>query len=145
MEHDFKKYPELTNSQMEIFYFDSPHEQITEDFWGKVVKVHDGDTITISCDFRNFTFSIRFSNIMAKELSEGGHAGRDFLENLILGENVEILINKKNRVGKYGRLLGKVIYKGFDVGEEMIQNNFAVGAWQEQLGIKELILLNKIK
>ena len=30
--HDFQKYPELTNKQMEEFQLTSPHTQITEDF-----------------------------------------------------------------------------------------------------------------
>ena len=137
MAHNFKAYPELTNNQMGLYYFDSPHQQIAEDFWAKVEKVHDGDTIRVSVPFRDFSFPIRFSNIMAKELSEGGHAGRDFLANLILGAEVEIILDKK-RVGKYGRLLGRVMHKGFDIGEEMIQNNFAVGVWKEQMGIKDL-------
>ena len=137
MAHDFKRFPELTNNQMNLYYFDSPHQQIAEDFWAKVEKVHDGDTIRVSVPFRDFSFPIRFSNIMAKELSEGGHAGRDFLAKLILGAEVEIILDKK-RVGKYGRLLGRVMHKGFDIGEEMIQNNFAVGVWKEQMGIKDL-------
>ena len=32
MAHDFKKWPELRNSQMALYYFESPHRQITEDF-----------------------------------------------------------------------------------------------------------------
>ena len=39
MAHDFKLFPELTNAQMDLYYFESPHRQITEDFIGKVVKV----------------------------------------------------------------------------------------------------------
>lgn len=140
MAHDFKRFPELTNQQMELYYFQSPHQQIAEDFWAKCVKVIDGDTIRVTVPFRDFDFPIRFSNIMAKELSEQGHPGRDFLANMILNAEVEILVDKKKRVGKYGRLLGRVQHKGFDVGEQMIQNNFAVGVWQEQMGIKDLII-----
>jgi len=115
--HDFKKYPELTNSQMNMYYFDSPHQQIAEDFDAKVEKVHDGDTITVSCSFRDFNFPIRMANIMAAELNEEhGVEARDHLRNMILGAQVEILIDKTNRVGKYGRLIGKVLHKGFEYG-----------------------------
>ena len=142
MEHDFKKFPELTNSQMGLYYFDSPHQQIAEDFDAKVVKVHDGDTITLQVDWRDFNFPLRFSNIMAAELNEeNGKAARDHLAEMILGETVRILIDKKNRVGKYGRLLGQVNYKGFDMGEQMKQDGYAIGVWQDQMGIEELILL----
>ena len=44
MAHDYDKYPELTNRQLETMAFTSPHEQIISDFRGMVVKVHDGDT-----------------------------------------------------------------------------------------------------
>lgn len=143
MAHDFKRFPELTNSQMGFYYFDSPHQQIAEDFWARVVKVVDGDTIRVTCGFRDFDFPIRFSNIMAAELSEGGHASRDHLKRLIMDAEVEIVINPKNRVEKWGRLLGEVKHKGFDVGEEMIASGNAIGVWQEQLGIKPLeIILN---
>ena len=139
MAHDFKNYPELSNAQMNMYYFDSPHQQIAEDFDAKVEKVHDGDTIRVSCSFRDFTFPIRMANIMAAELNEEhGVEARNHLANMILGAQVEILIDKKNRVGKYGRLIGKVIHKGFDMGEQMKSDGFAVGVWQEQMGIKDL-------
>ena len=116
--HDFKNYPELTNSQMQMYYFDSPHQQIAEDFTAKVEKVTDGDTIRVTTDFRDFSFPIRISNLMAAELNEeGGIASQKFLSEEILGEEVEIKVDKGNRVGKWGRLLGRVEHLGFDMGE----------------------------
>jgi len=38
MEHDFKANPELTNAEMNTFYFESPHKQIVRDFDAKVCK-----------------------------------------------------------------------------------------------------------
>jgi endonuclease YncB( thermonuclease family) len=132
MTHDFKRFPELTNSQMGMYYFDSPHKQIREDFFGRVVKVHDGDTITISCDFRDFNFPIRFANIMAPELSEeGGFRSRDWLASQILGQEVEIKVNKNNPVEKWGRLLGRVFFKGFDVGEESKASGMSLNLEEE--------------
>lgn len=142
MAHDFKKFPELTNNQMNLYYFDSPHEQIAQDFWATVEAVHDGDTIRVSCAFRDFTFPIRFANTMAAEINEGGSEARDHLASMILGAEVEILIDKKNRVGKYGRLIGRVMKDGFDVGEQMKTDGFSVGVWQDQMGIKELTLVS---
>jgi endonuclease YncB( thermonuclease family) len=66
--HNFKDFPELTNAQMSDFYFDSPHKQITADFRALVVKVHDGDTITLRVEWRNFDFPLRFLDINAPEL-----------------------------------------------------------------------------
>ena len=142
MAHDFKKFPELTNNQMGIYYFDSPHQQIAESFFAKVTRVKDGDTIQVQADFRDFDFPIRFSNILAAELNEvGGRASQKWLENEILGEEVEIVINQKNRVGKWGRLLGEVKHMGFDVGELSIQNDKSTNLEEEQTPFSELMLM----
>ena len=120
-EHDYIEFPELTNRQIEEFGFTSPNKQITEDFEAEVVKVHDGDTITLRTDFRDFRFPLRFFGIDAPEMNEGGEEARDWLRGVILGEVVQILINVRNRVDKYGRLLGRVVHVGFDVGDEMLR------------------------
>ena len=68
MVHDFKLFPELTNSQMQFYYFDSPHRQITEDFWGEVVKITDGDTIHVKWSEREKPIRVRFIDTAAPEL-----------------------------------------------------------------------------
>ncbi len=119
--HDFKQFPELTNSQMQFYYFESPHKQITEDFLAKVIKVKDGDTIQVSVDFRDFEFPVRVLDINAPELNEPrGHAVKSWLESRILNEEIQVLINRKNRVDKWGRLLGKIFHRGMDAGNEMM-------------------------
>ncbi len=126
MAHDFKKNPELTNSQMQFYYFQSPHKQIMEDIRVEVIKVHDGDTITVRWKERDFDFPVRFLGTDSPELNEeGGHEARDFLKDLIEGEEVDILINKNNRVGKWGRLLGKIRHRGLDVGNMMLNFGWA--------------------
>ena len=127
MAHDFKLFPELTNSQMDIFYWQSPHKQIVEDFMAKVVKVTDGDTIRVETSFRDFSFPIRFINTAAPELDEeGGLASQEWLSRQILGQEVEILINEKNRVEKWGRLLGEILFRGTNINEESINTGHAV-------------------
>tara|TARA_Y100000310_G_scaffold151386_1_gene150984 strand:- start:1284 stop:1718 length:435 start_codon:yes stop_codon:yes gene_type:complete len=144
MAHDFKRFPELTNSQMNLYYFDSPHQQITEDFDAKVIKVTDGDTIRVSAPFRDFDFPIRISNLLAAELNEeGGVRARNRLEELIGDTTVEVILDKK-RVGKWGRLLAQIRHKGFDIGTQMIEEGFAVSLDEEQAGIKPLVLLDII-
>ena len=120
-EHDFEKFPELTNRQMQFYYFESPHKQILEDIRVKVERVIDGDTISVSWNQRNFLFPIRFLGTDAKELNEGGEDAKSWLENQILNEEVDILINPNQRVGKFGRLLGKIISRGMDMGDMMIR------------------------
>ena len=63
MAHNFKLFPELTNNQMQFYYFESPHRQIIEDFRAKVVQVTDGDTIRVKWDERKFDFPTNFSSL----------------------------------------------------------------------------------
>lgn len=126
MAHDFKKHPELSNSQMEIYYFESPHKQITEDFQGEVIRVIDGDTIRVKTDFRSFDFPIRLARIQAPEIdTREGIISKEYLENKILNKKVDILINYKNRTGKYGRLIGDIIFGGESMSEAMIRDRQA--------------------
>ena len=120
-EHDFKKYPELSNAQMAEFQFSSPHQQITEDFMATVIKVHDGDTITLTTAFRDFDFPMRLADIDAPELNAGGDTARDWLKEKILNADIMVEIDPNNRVEKWGRLLGRVIHNGMDVGQEALQ------------------------
>jgi len=125
-EHDYKSYPELTNTELQTMGLTSPHPQYTENFSAAVVKVHDGDTITLRTKDRDFDFPLRFLGINAPELNEnGGKASQEWLSSRILGKKVNIIIDRYNRVGKYGRLLGKVISNGMDMGEIMMINGKA--------------------
>jgi len=118
MVHDFKAWPELTNNQMDFYYFESPHKQITDDFSGRVVKVHDGDTITMRTDFRDFDFPVRLLYIGAPEIKQdGGVKSRNWLADKILNEDVEVLIKPNNRIEKWGRLLGIVLFNGMSMNQ----------------------------
>jgi endonuclease YncB( thermonuclease family) len=133
-EHDYKMYPELSNAQLEVMDFESPHKQYKEDFFATVVRVHDGDTVSLSTPERDFVFPLRFSDIDAPELNSGGEEARDWLKNKIEGKQVEILIDPANRVEKWGRLLGKIFYMGMVVGEEEIQLGLAKPYGQQKEG-----------
>jgi endonuclease YncB( thermonuclease family) len=127
MTHDFKKFPELTNSQMEFYYFSSPHKQITEGFLAKVVKVSDGDTIRVKTDFRDFDFPVRLLYIAAPELDEErGPKSQKWLESQILGEEVYIRVNQRNRVEKWGRLLGEVIHGGMSMNQMSMDTGHSI-------------------
>lgn len=134
MAHDFINFPELTNSQMDVYYFESPHKQIFEDFRAKVVKVTDGDTVTVRATFRDFDFPVRFLDTNAPELSEGGRESKYWLKNKLEGDYVDVLINPNKRVGKYGRLLGKIFYNGLNVNKESIDTGHALPFGQTNEG-----------
>ena len=123
--HDFKLHPELTNSQMNEEYFNSPHKQIMEDFDATVVKVHDGDTVTLHWKERDFDFQMRLRDIDAPELNAGGHPAKYHLQGLVEGKEVRILIDPENRVEKWGRLLGDILMGGIEMSEEMVRGGWA--------------------
>ena len=124
--HDFKKFPELTNSQMQTEYFNSPHIQLVEDFEATIVKVIDGDTVRLRIDRRDFAFPLRLLNLAAPELKEiGGKQSQKWLEQKLLKKFVEIKINPNNRVEKWGRLLGEIISEGFNINDESILTGHA--------------------
>ena len=126
MAHNFKLFPELTNTQMQFYYFESPHRQITENFSAKVVEVHDGDTVKVMWRERNFEFRVRLSFIQAPELDEvGGTESRDWLKDRIEGQEVEIQVDPFNRVGKWGRLIGDIIFGGESMSEAQMRDGRA--------------------
>lgn len=132
MAHDFKKFPELTNNQMTMYYFESPHKQIVDDFTAKVVKVTDGDTVRVEWDERDFSFPVRFIDTAAPELNEGGGVeSKKWLEGRVLNEDVEVRIDPHNRVGKWGRILGALFLAGLSISDESIFTGNAV-PWDER-------------
>ena len=125
-EHDYQAYPELTNGQLSDFGLSSPHPQLVDDFRALVVKVHDGDTVTLRIGSRNFDFPLRLLGINAPELSEGGVEAREWLKSRLLLKDVDVLIDSSNRVGKYGRLLGRILSDGLIVGDELLWRGLAL-------------------
>ncbi len=133
--HNFKDFPELTNSQLRELYFQSPHKQITENFIAKVTKVTDGDTIRVKTNFRDFTFPIRFLDIDAPELNEPrGAASKEWLKNRIEGKEVEVIIDPNNRVDKWGRLLGRIRHSGLSIEQELLGLGLAVPFGKRNIG-----------
>lgn len=111
---------------MGLYYLESPHKQITSDFWGVVTKVVDGDTIRVATDFRDFDTVVRLIRTNAPELNEpGGHDSQSWLEDQILGESVLIKVDPKERVGKWGRILGTIIHQGLDINKASISLGWA--------------------
>jgi endonuclease YncB( thermonuclease family) len=132
---DFERYPELTNAQLSEYYWLSPHTQVWEDFRAEVVRVHDGDTITLRWKERDFDFPLRFAEINSPELSErqGVEAG-DWLRGLIEGTMVDIIIDKGNRVDKFGRLIGTVVSNGLPLNQVEVMQGRATPFWQQDEG-----------
>jgi len=127
MVHDFKRFPELTNSQMAVYYFESPHKQIFEGFHARVVKVTDGDTVMVRWSQRNFDFPVRFADTNAPEMKdEGGKESKSWLEQRIMNAEVDILVDPRKRVGKFGRLIGTIVSDGANINQESIMAGHAM-------------------
>lgn len=88
---------------------------------GKVVSIHDGDTITILQDKQQI--KVRLFGIDAPELKQPyGKKSKQFLSNLIAGKNVEVDENGKDR---YKRTIGTIYVNGTDINAQMVANGYA--------------------
>lgn len=96
------------------------HIQLVID--GKVINVHDGDTITL-LDQYNEKFHIRLQGIDAPELKQSfGSVSQQNLSRLVLGKLVEIYWSK---VDKYRRTVGTIMLDGHDVNIEQVKAGLA--------------------
>lgn len=88
---------------------------------GKVVSVHDGDTITILAGKEQV--KIRLFGIDAPELKQPyGKKSKRFLSNLIAGQIVEV---KENGNDRYGRTIGTIFLNGEDINAQMVESGYA--------------------
>jgi endonuclease YncB( thermonuclease family) len=102
---------------------------------GKVIKVYDGDTITIASKLPNtetpiYRFSVRLSGIDSAEIhgktqNEKKHAivARDKLHELIFGKMVHL---KNISTEKYGRMLADVYLDNLHINQWMLDQHLAI-------------------
>ena len=102
---------------------------------GKVVKVYDGDTITIASKmpYENspiFRFSVRLLGIDSPEIKTKSKAekdlaiiSRDVLSDKIMGKIVQL---KNVSLEKYGRLLADVYLDDLNLNQWLLENKYAV-------------------
>lgn len=92
----------------------------------KVVKVVDGDTVTLDIDLGFklwWKVNCRLADINALELGKGGEKARDYvMERLIPGQDVEI---KSRKLDKYGRPVITLYYNGVNINENLILTGHA--------------------
>jgi endonuclease YncB( thermonuclease family) len=89
---------------------------------GKVIKIADGDTLTI-IDSRNQQHRVRLAGIDAPEREQANYdTSRQHLAKLAYGKAVIIEWHKRDR---YGRLVGKVEVERIDVGLEQLRDGQA--------------------
>jgi endonuclease YncB( thermonuclease family) len=89
---------------------------------GKVVKIADGDTLTV-LDKSNRQHKVRLIGIDAPERKQPfGTVSRQNLATLVFGRTVAVEWHKQDR---YQRVLGKVLLNGKDVNLEQIKAGLA--------------------
>ena len=87
----------------------------------KVVKISDGDTITVLSGKEQT--KVRLYGIDAPEKKQDyGQRSRQFLASLIAGQVVEVEPKDKDR---YKRTLGIIYHKGQDINAQMVLNGYA--------------------
>lgn len=99
---------------------------------GKVIKVYDGDTITVASKLHNnvYKFVIRLNRIDTPELrtknmkeKERGIFVRDKLREKIMDKIIKIKVIKKE---KYGRLLCEIYINNENINDWILNNNYGV-------------------
>ena len=102
---------------------------------GKVIKVYDGDTITIASKLPYkssdiYRFSVRLRGIDSPEIKSKSPVEKDLainskmcLSNVILGQMVEL---KNVSTEKYGRILADVYIDNVNINKWMLENKLAV-------------------
>ena len=92
------------------------------DITGKVIKIADGDTITVLDQYK-VQHRIRLTGIDAPERKQAfGSRSKQSLSKLVFGKTVTVKTNKRDR---YGRVLGKILINGIDVNKEQVKRGMA--------------------
>lgn len=102
---------------------------------GKVVKVYDGDTITIASKMPwdnspYYRFSVRINGIDCPEIkgkteSEKQCAilAREYVDSLVMSKIVHL---ENVKTEKYGRILADVFIEGVNIGQSLLEKKLAV-------------------
>ncbi len=90
---------------------------------GKVIRVADGDTLTLFIEPIKLDLSIRLSGIDAPEKGMAfGQVSKMSLSDLAFGKSAVVDWGKKD---KYGRIVGKVLIDGQDINLVQVQRGLA--------------------
>lgn len=100
--------------------FSSPH-LVGAALTGKVIKVADGDTVTLLVEKKSYR--VRLQGIDAPEAQQPfGQAAKKALSEKVFGHRVTVRWDEKDR---YGRLLGQIYLGEVWVNQLMVQDGYA--------------------
>ncbi len=99
----------------------SPQAVPSRHFSGRVVGVHDGDTISVLVGRR--TVKVRLEGIDCPELGQAyGRVAKLFTSDRVFGKNVEV---EETAIDRYGRSVGRVTMNGEDVNAAIVSAGLA--------------------
>lgn len=130
----------MSNMDLEKVEYAGTHTFVPDITFGKVVKVYDGDTITVanrisvdgghSYSPQIYRFNVRLYGIDSPELKTKNTIikhlaiqSRDALHDLIYGKIVQL---KNVSLEKYGRLLADIYVGDIHVNQWMVDHKYAV-------------------
>ena len=97
--------------------------QSTEDIYGTVVSIADGDTVTLKAD--DTTHKIRLAEIDTPERDQPhGLAATSALTDLLLGHQVRVKVIRES--DRYGRVIGRIFIEQKDVSAHMVEQGHAM-------------------
>ncbi len=92
-------------------------KKLPSNFEAYVTRVKDGDTFEIQ--YKEHKIPVRMKDIAAAEKhEEGGKRSQRWLKNQIEKKKVQLTINPKNPLEKWGRLLATVHHGGINIGDK---------------------------
>jgi len=119
-----------TDLTIEDLCYDNCKKFIPDVTIGKIIKVYDGDTVTIGTIFNDqpYRFNVRLRNIDASEIrnkdkkdKEKAIIARDVLSDKIMNKIVTL---ENIAYDKYGRILADVIYNDENISEWLLSGGY---------------------
>jgi len=108
------------NSQTTNFNFTTGEvliDKLLTILWRKLLRLRMG-TLFVFVGMEEILISLLDWRASTRQNSTtGGRESKEWLRKELEGEEVEILINEKNRVGKFGRLIGTIIIGGININQ----------------------------
>ncbi len=105
------------------------------DLTGKIVAVHDGDTITLLTANKQ-QIKVRLAEIDTPELAQPyGSKAKQALSDLVFGREVRVVVQDTDR---YGRTVGRVYVSSTDVNAELVKQG---AAWVYKQYLRDQSLL----
>lgn len=111
----------------------SPQLASAETLVGRVLSIHDGDTITVQFESQSKKEKVRLLGLDAPEIDFNGKSqgevaemARSYLKSVLpVNSSIQLELPKKG-LDSSGRYLGKIIFNGIDINLEMLKAGMGV-------------------